>query len=504
MRQELLALLTNDGAGVRPMVREALGATGRCWSETVAVSSKWGVYAKGSAGKMLRMKKLGWIVLAWFFLLEPVQAASFDCKKAQSKTEKLICSHGDLGELDEQLADVYARVKEVAPDKRALTQQQRDWMAGVRNACPDADCLSRVHRLRILELAGALVSLAPINDTLLSDEEGKSICSELATLNDGRKLKKLVVPGTHSIHIRGSSLESKYAVSDMETQTLRKNSSSYSEALEVFRLRLKQRDDPVRFATAPTGGSCPSSTMFNLSLLLSTPDDSGGIEEVEDLNDSLDMVHSGAHDYPILYRNRNFVITSARRDLSQPSLVSWIRPNGMIRPLCLLGQQGHSKIVILKASNKKLCEVLVSRPSGPVDISDRIPDSSDRDEFVQRYVRYADSMKAYRLDINSDGKAENVGHFSYASGAGCGSNERWLSVLSPDLKMVIWSPLHQAMEELVDVAAIYTVNGQHYIEGATQRDSLGLFQMRGTMLEQVCRYRLDYRTEVRDFFSVTE
>lgn len=455
---------------------------------------------------MSAMKKIPWMLLHCLCWCAAAQAASFDCEKARSKTEKLICTSGELGELDGQLAAVYARVREVAPDKRAITLQQRDWMGSVRDACPDADCLSRVHRVRILELAGALVALVPINDSPLTDEEGRSICAELASLGDSRQLKKLVVPGTHSIQIKGSSLESKYAPSDSEEQTLRKNSISYKEVLEVFWLRLRQRDDPVRFATAPTGGSCSSTTMFNLSLLLSTSDDSGGIEEVPDPEENIRWAYWGGGDYPILYRNRNFVITSGSRDLYQPRMVSWIRPNGKIRPLCLL-ERGAPRKVVVASKSKQLCEVVVSDTNmldGPPDISDRVPSSADRDEFVQRYVRYADSMKAYRLDIDSDGKAENVGYFSYASGAGCGSDERWLSVLSPDLRRVIWSPLHHAMEALQKTEAIYSVGGKHYIEGASNSDGLGLFQIRGNKLEQVCGYRLDYRTEIREFFPVTE
>ncbi len=55
-------------------------------------------------------------------------AASFDCNKAGTPTEKLICSDKNVSALDTQLGKIYKAASETAPDKDALKIQQRDWL----------------------------------------------------------------------------------------------------------------------------------------------------------------------------------------------------------------------------------------------------------------------------------------------------------------------------------------------------------------------------------------
>ncbi|WP_420210180.1 lysozyme inhibitor LprI family protein [Burkholderia aenigmatica] len=85
----------------------------------------------------------------------PIQAsivASFDCAKAASKIEKLICSSPETATTDKQLASVYRAAVATTSDPAALKQQQRDWLKE-RNACDDAACLVRVTDARIQALS---------------------------------------------------------------------------------------------------------------------------------------------------------------------------------------------------------------------------------------------------------------------------------------------------------------------------------------------------------------
>ena len=58
-----------------------------------------------------------------------VQAASFDCAKAKSPSETLICQTPKLSSLDEQLARTYHADLAVSPAPVNLTLSQRAWMA---------------------------------------------------------------------------------------------------------------------------------------------------------------------------------------------------------------------------------------------------------------------------------------------------------------------------------------------------------------------------------------
>lgn len=80
-----------------------------------------------------------------------VHAASFDCDKARSRVEKLICTNAGLGELDEKLNTAYAGAKaSLQPaESTRLTQDQIQWLRSVRNQCTDRTCLEKDYTARL-------------------------------------------------------------------------------------------------------------------------------------------------------------------------------------------------------------------------------------------------------------------------------------------------------------------------------------------------------------------
>ena len=77
---------------------------------------------------------------------------SFDCGKARSTTEKLICQDDELAQADRDLGRLHARAKEAAPDRRAF--QRRSDEAWIRReaTCSDRECLRRWYAQRRGEL----------------------------------------------------------------------------------------------------------------------------------------------------------------------------------------------------------------------------------------------------------------------------------------------------------------------------------------------------------------
>lgn len=71
-----------------------------------------------------------WFPLAGF-------AASFDCNKASTSVESLICSNTDISLADEKMASVYAKAKKINPE---IVTSQRAWVKQ-RNVCQDVECL---------------------------------------------------------------------------------------------------------------------------------------------------------------------------------------------------------------------------------------------------------------------------------------------------------------------------------------------------------------------------
>lgn len=75
-------------------------------------------------------------------------AASFDCQKASSQVENMICSDNLLSELDDSLTQTYKKALASSTDKNALKAEQRSWLINVRNKCATAPCLTKAYSER--------------------------------------------------------------------------------------------------------------------------------------------------------------------------------------------------------------------------------------------------------------------------------------------------------------------------------------------------------------------
>ena len=81
-------------------------------------------------------------------------AASFDCAKAHSTSERLICNDPNLSVLDVRLARLAAEGKKRAPSPRRF-QRELDAAWQVRQKCDNTACVELWYRKRIAVLSGA-------------------------------------------------------------------------------------------------------------------------------------------------------------------------------------------------------------------------------------------------------------------------------------------------------------------------------------------------------------
>lgn len=79
-------------------------------------------------------------------------AASFDCAKASSKVEKMICADPELSKRDSELGSSYSTALKTVSNPFELRLQQREWIKE-RNLCDNEDCLKSVYQKRIDEIA---------------------------------------------------------------------------------------------------------------------------------------------------------------------------------------------------------------------------------------------------------------------------------------------------------------------------------------------------------------
>ncbi|MFM8342144.1 MAG: DUF945 family protein [Methylomonas sp.] len=83
---------------------------------------------------------------------EPIKP-SFDCNKASSTAEKLICSSNQLAILDVQLNGLFKQALVNASDSKPVIASQKAWIKNVRGLCNDVECMVNAYQQRLDQLA---------------------------------------------------------------------------------------------------------------------------------------------------------------------------------------------------------------------------------------------------------------------------------------------------------------------------------------------------------------
>jgi len=87
------------------------------------------------------------VVISW-----AAHAASFDCRKASTKPEELICADTELSTLDEQLSNAYREALTKGVNKASVKEWQKNWLFFSRDSCAEAACLKTVYASHLSEL----------------------------------------------------------------------------------------------------------------------------------------------------------------------------------------------------------------------------------------------------------------------------------------------------------------------------------------------------------------
>jgi uncharacterized protein len=127
-----------------------------------------------------------------------VHAASFNCARASTSTEKAICSDKELSTFDDQVSALYKAglARETVDAAEQLRISQRAWLK-TRNACLDVSCLQQTYRGRLAFLSflskgpipqsvadtgstAALASSAPASAETASSGDQSDLCEAIA------------------------------------------------------------------------------------------------------------------------------------------------------------------------------------------------------------------------------------------------------------------------------------------------------------------------------------
>lgn len=94
------------------------------------------------------------VAILLFCAASTTSATSFDCTKAATHVEKIICSNSEISELDNEVnVDYHKALDETNNELRTgLIKQQKHWLKFTRNRCIDELCLKHAYWSKLAEL----------------------------------------------------------------------------------------------------------------------------------------------------------------------------------------------------------------------------------------------------------------------------------------------------------------------------------------------------------------
>ena len=127
-------------------------------------------------------------------------AASFDCDRATTSVEKLICAEHGLSQFDEKLSAVYQEVLRSAPDSAGIKREQAKWLSEVRDLCTDSACLEKEYSNRLWVLEKLLLTVPEqfLGNWTASGRMGEAVYGDLEVKKNSLSFERL---GSHTFVI---------------------------------------------------------------------------------------------------------------------------------------------------------------------------------------------------------------------------------------------------------------------------------------------------------------
>jgi uncharacterized protein len=198
-------------------------------------------------------------ILCTVFLLATAHAASFDCGKAASEVEKLICGNEELSRLDESLNKAYLKALERPDIRKQMIESQRQWLKNERNACKNAECLKKAYETRIKELGlssyGIVIESPPhrtasppesapnVSESQPTEPHGKVVDTE-----PGQQHRSTTAPVNDSPVVSKPRKRTKEA-EKQRTSFVEHGNIAFELEFESFEKQKDSRDEPFAFSS---------------------------------------------------------------------------------------------------------------------------------------------------------------------------------------------------------------------------------------------------------------
>lgn len=393
------------------------------------------------------MKRILMIVLGCFLVVTTVDAASFDCVKAATNTEKLICSNSALSKLDEELSAAYKMALKDEKQTDSIKQVQKQWIKE-RNGCSNVSCLKDEYTARIAQL-----SLANKTDQSRGEMKSDAVaCQTIGDYANRGELAKLYVPVDEKIQPKIESLF-----------------GQLSGSTTLWLTDLDNDGVPDPFIINVDGTAHISN---------------GHAISGKDANVIVD-IDSSESDLALLAVNgKYYVLTSNGSDLKE--LLHMTRES--FEPVCKFIQRNKPFIEITKGKDNPVCNAASSGNVKHISFKP-VDNKTVLNEEVITGLATA--------DINNDGKPEKIALVDYESGAGRGSSSLMIRAIdneNPKRADRIKKILARTFDGSNVKQGVFVYDGLTYIDEA----STGVLLIRNGNFEEVCHFKFRPLFDVED------
>jgi len=374
------------------------------------------------------MKRITWIALTSLTLPVAAQAASFDCIKAATNNEKLICSDAALSRLDEDLSSAYKAALQNHSQSESIMQKQKRWIKE-RNACLDISCLQTQYKARIAQLS--------------SFDNGAVACQTVADYANRGELEKLYVPEDKSIQAK---------IGKLFGQTYQPGGTSWLVDLN---------DDGV---PDPFLINVEGTAHISYGYAVSGKD-SKEIVDIDSNDSDLDL---------LAVKGKYYVLTSNGDNLKQLLHMTKNR----FETACEFIPRNKPLIEITKGKDNPVCN---PASTGNVEHVDFKP--VDNKTVLNKEV----VTGLVTADIDNDGKSESITLLDYESAAGRGNSSLMVRVVDKDNPQHA-----AAINNMLESFDGYNVRqGVFILGGLTYFDeaSSGVILIKNGKAEEICNWK---------------
>ncbi|MDH2915515.1 MAG: lysozyme inhibitor LprI family protein [Gallionella sp.] len=397
------------------------------------------------------MKRIAWAVLGWAFMVATAQSASFDCAKASTKIEKLICDDAELSKLDKELNTAYKIGLQAEKQAASIRQNQKQWVME-RNACSSILCIKDKYKTRITQLS----SLNPTGiQSPLEGATDAEACQSVADFWNRGDFKTLLRSAPSPLTIERSEICRIFGLED---------SGSIRDA-QIWKLDLNVDGIPDYFGTIVDGTG-----MIVTGYALSGVNGSTVVDTFGTY---------GSDFYIISTNSKNFILSS---NINKPDGLLRLSKGGNMEYVCRFIQRDKPLLELTAGKGNSVCSAVSTGAIDHIDFN-----STNKSAF--RGIAIAALAK---IDLDNDGKTENVAIVNYDRVFGSSCTDSKIRIVSDSNAAIADSNINKIIDDHLgdcDIdQRVFVHGGLTYIDEQSSDESRTILLIKDGKGDAVCRF----------------